>query len=104
MKLLKRSLILSCGVSASALVLAINAGADSFTIVNGQTVTTTQFLDTTGNVGTLEEGGVIDALDDGIYGYANGVTVDNAGSVTSADRNAIFVVLLKNEWVTLRDH
>ena len=93
MKLLKRSLILSCGVSASALVLAINAGADSFTIVNGQTVTTTQTLDTTGNVGTVEEGGVIDVLTgNGIEGTANGVTVNNAGSVTSGDNNGIFVL------------
>ena len=93
MKLLKRSLILSCGVSASALVLAINAGADSFTIVNGQTVTTTQILDTTGNVGTVEEGGVIDVLTgNGIEGTANGVTVNNAGSVTSGDNTGIFVL------------
>ena len=93
MKLLKRSLILSCGVSASALVLAINAGADSFTIVNGQTVTTTQTLDTTGNVGTVEEGGVIDVLTgNGIEGTANGVTVNNAGSVTGGDNTGIFVL------------
>ena len=93
MKLLKRSLILSCGVSASALVLAINAGADSFTIVNGQTVTTTQTLDTTGNVGTVENGGVIHVTNgNGIEGTANGVTVNNAGSVTSGDSYGIFVL------------
>ncbi|WP_395663480.1 autotransporter domain-containing protein [Aestuariivirga sp.] len=93
MYLFKRSIILSCVVSAYALVLAINAGADSFTIVNGQTVTTTQTLSTTGNIGTVENGGVIDVTNgNGIEGTANGVTVNNAGSVTSGDARGISVL------------
>ncbi|MEI7601295.1 MAG: hypothetical protein WCJ41_18505 [Aestuariivirga sp.] len=55
MNLLKRSLILSCGASASALVLAINAGATDFTITPSPPApitTDTQILDTTGNLGT----------------------------------------------------
>ena len=90
MKLLKRSLVLSCGVSASAIVLAINAEAASFIIVNGQTETTTQTLDTTGNIGTVEEGDAIDvASGNGIEGTAGGVTVNNAGSVASGDASGI---------------
>ncbi len=64
MKLLKRSLVLSCGVSASALVLAINAGANDFKITTADSpVTTTQTLNTTGNVGTVQAGGVINTTD-----------------------------------------
>jgi hypothetical protein len=93
MDLFKRIIILSCVVSAYALVLPINAGADSFTIVNGQTVTTTQTLDTTGNIGTVEEGGVIRVgTGNGIDGIANGVTVNNAGSVRSFYAYGIFVL------------
>ena len=84
MKLLKRSLVLSCGVSASALVLAINAGANDFTITTADSpVNVTQTL-TTGEVGTVETGGVINVTSGkGIEATADGVTVNNAGSVTS---------------------
>ncbi len=93
MKLLKRSLVLSCGVSASALVLAINAGANDFPITTGNSpVTVTQTL-TTGEVGTVQEGGVIDVTSgNGIEATAAGVTVNNAGSVTSGDKNGILVL------------
>jgi len=96
MNLLKRSFFLSCGASASALVLAINAGATDFTVTPSPPAaitTTPQILDTTGNVGTVEEGGVINVTSgNGIEATADGVTVNNAGSVTSGDDTAIAVM------------
>ena len=95
MYLFKRSIILSCIVSASTLVLAINAGATDFTITPSPPAaitTTTQQLGT-GDVGTVQEGGAIDVLTgNGIEGTANGVTVNNAGSVTSGDARGISVL------------
>lgn len=95
MNLFKRSIILSCIVSASTLVLAINAGATDFTITPSPPAaitTTTQQLGT-GDVGTVQEGGAIDVLTgNGIEGTANGVTVNNAGSVTSGDARGISVL------------
>ncbi len=83
LKLLRRALALSCGVAASALLPQGPAHAGSFTVANGQTVTTTQTLDTTGDVGTVEAGGTI-VVSPGAHGIAvtaNGVTVNNAGTV-----------------------
>ena len=95
MKLWKRSLVLSCGLLASALVLAISARANDFTVTPSPPAaitTTTQQLGT-GDVGTVENGGVIDVTNgSGIAGTANGVTVNNAGSVTSGDNAGIFVL------------
>ena len=63
MYLLKRSLVLSCGMSASALILAINAGATDFTITPSPPAPITTFtlqlgMDDvgTGDVGTVQEG------------------------------------------------
>ena len=63
MYLFKRSLVLSCGMSASALILAINAGATDFTITPSLPAPITTFalqLGTddvgTGDVGTVQEG------------------------------------------------
>jgi hypothetical protein len=95
MKLWKRSLVLSCGLLVSALVLAISARANDFTVTPSPPAaitTTTQQLGT-GDVGTVENGGVVDVTNgSGIAGTANGVTVNNAGSVTSGDNAGIFVL------------
>ena len=67
MYLFKRSLVLSCGMSASALILAINAGATDFTITPSPPAPITTFtlqlgMDDvgTGDVGTVQEGWVKD--------------------------------------------
>lgn len=57
------------------------AHADSFTISSGQSVNTEQVLDTTGDIGIVEEGGTIDAPVVGISAIAEGVTISNAGFV-----------------------
>jgi hypothetical protein len=95
MNRLKNSLVLSCGVFASALALAINAGATDFTVAPGTPVYVTRYLDTTGDAGTVEEGGVIDVpngLGNGITGTTNGVTVNNAGSVASDGASGVYVL------------
>ena len=63
MYLFKRSFVLSCGMSASALILAINAGATDFTITPSPPAPITTFtlqlgMDDvgTGDVGTVQEG------------------------------------------------
>ncbi|MEI7601732.1 MAG: hypothetical protein WCJ41_20750 [Aestuariivirga sp.] len=63
MKLLKRSPILSCGASASALVLASNGVATEIIISPAPPVSTLQLG--TGDVGTVQEGGVKDVT----FGY-----------------------------------
>ena len=60
------------------------ARADSFTIVDGQVVNTTQVLNAPGEVGVVESGGVIDAPSGGITVSAGHVTVDNAGTISGA--------------------
>ncbi|WP_406873551.1 autotransporter domain-containing protein [Aminobacter sp. P9b] len=81
----KRYQVLFCGVAASTIVLAQAASADSFTIVNGQAVGTTQILDTAGDVGTVEAGGTVDVpAGHGIEATVDGVTITNAGSVSAA--------------------
>ena len=67
MYLFKRSFVLSCGMSASALILAINAGATDFTITPSPPAPITTFtlqlgMDDvgTGDVGTVQEGWVKD--------------------------------------------
>ncbi len=93
MNLLRWSCVLSCGIAVSTLLLVEQAGAASFTIVNGQTVITTQTLDTTGDVGTVEQGGTIEVVGGyGISATTNGVTVDNAGSVTGTGLAGIDVL------------
>ena len=88
----KLNLSLYCGVALCALLVPEVALASSFTIVNGQTVTTTQTLSTTGDVGTVLQGGTINApAGDGIISNANGVTINNAGSVTTSGSNGINV-------------
>ena len=83
MLLSRKSGSLLAGVAVSALALSGVARADSFTVVNGQTVNSTQILNTPGDVGTVEQGGTINAVaDDGINASTDGVRVDNAGSVT----------------------
>ena len=69
MYLFKRSLVLSCGMSASALILAINAGATDFTITPSPPAPITTFtlqLGTDdvciGDVGTVQEGWVKDVM------------------------------------------
>ena len=69
MYLFKRSLVLSCGMSASALILAINAGATDFTITPSPPAPITTFtlqlgMDDvgTGDVGTVQEGWVKDVM------------------------------------------
>ena len=85
MSKLKLSLILSCSISTPVLILADKALADSFTISPGTTVNLTMSL-TTGEFGTVEEGGVIASpTGNGIEGIADGVIVNNAGSVTGGD-------------------
>jgi hypothetical protein len=79
-----RKRILSCGVAAAAVVLAQAAIAGDFTIVNGQVVTTTQVLDTPGDVGTVEAGGTVNVpAGNGIEAGVDGVTITNAGDVTA---------------------
>jgi hypothetical protein len=93
---------LSCGVAASAIMLAQAASADDFTIVAGQPVTTTtQILDTEGDVGTVEAGGVIDVPNgNGIQATADGVIVDNAGDVTGTGAGFAGIRLLNGNTVT----
>ena len=83
---LNRNWVLSCGVAASAILLAQAAVASDFTIVNGQTVTTTQILNTTGDVGTVQAGGTINvAAGGGIDATVNGVTIINSGTASGSD-------------------
>jgi uncharacterized protein with beta-barrel porin domain len=85
MSKLKLGLILSCSISTPVLILADKALADSFTISPGTTVNLTMSL-ITGEFGTVEEGGVIaSTTGNGIEGTADGVIVNNAGSVTGGD-------------------
>jgi hypothetical protein len=56
MNRLKRSLVLCCSVLAAVTFLTVNAEAESFTISPSPPApitTTTQTLDTTGDVGTV---------------------------------------------------
>jgi uncharacterized protein with beta-barrel porin domain len=95
MNLTKHSLILFCGLSASGMGLAAKAEADSFTITPSPpaAITTTTLSLGAGDVGTVEQGGVIDVINgNGIEGTADGVTVNNAGSVTSGDASGISVL------------
>ena len=67
MYLFKRSLVLSCGMSASALILAINAGATDFTTTTSPPITTFTLQFGTddvciGDVGTVQEGWVKDVM------------------------------------------
>ena len=94
MNLTKHSLVLFCGLSASGMGVAAKADADSFTITPSPpaAITTTLSLGA-GDVGTVEQGGVIDVITgNGIEGTADGVTVNNAGSVTSGDASGISVL------------
>ena len=79
---------LYCGVALSALLIPGVAHAGNFTITNGTTVTTTQTLTTTGDVGKVDLGGTINVpAGKGIVASVDGVTVDNAGSVTAGGGN-----------------
>jgi len=52
-------------VAVAGLLLPGVALADDFTIQNGETVTTTQTLDTPGDIGTVEPGGTINVSGSG---------------------------------------
>lgn len=78
--------------------MAHHALAASFTVVNSQTVNATQVLDTAGDVGTVEQGGTINVMvGSGIEGAADGVTVNNAGSVTGG---TFCIVVFDNNTIT----
>ncbi len=81
--MMKRALVLSGGVALSALMSASPALAGGFTIVSGQTATTTQELKF-GDVGTVQAGGAINSAI-AIDATASGSTVINAGSITATD-------------------
>ena len=84
MKPIYRHVLLSCSVAVSAFSLARHALAADFTIINGQTVTTTQTLNP-GEVGTVQDGGTIDVSGArGIVGN-DGITVINDGVVKGND-------------------
>ena len=80
---LRRALLCA---SALYLVQTSIALADDFTIPSGTTVTTTQTLDTAGDVGRVEKGGRIEVtggLDTrAINGAVDEVTVNNSGTVS----------------------
>ena len=90
---------LYCGVALCALLVPGVALAGGFTIVNGQTVTTTQTLNTSGDVGKVDLGGTINVpAANGINAIVDGVTVNNAGSVTGG--NSIGISVKGNSTVT----
>jgi hypothetical protein len=78
------------------MILTSQADAYSFTITPSPPAaitTATQILDAYGDVGTVEEGGVIDVTSDyGIEATADGVTVNNAGSVTGGSISGIKIL------------
>ena len=81
------------GVGVSAILCALSASASDFTIVDGQTEITTQILDTPGDVGTVEAGGVIDVLGGhAIEATASGVNINNAGTLTGGGGAGISVL------------
>lgn len=86
MRLSFRNGLLLAGVATSAFALCSTAQADSFTIVNGQTVTTTQTLNNAGDTGTVQAGGAIavTGTDNAIEASAEEVTINNHGMVSSA--------------------
>ena len=67
-------------VFAIGFIFALSAQAASFTITNGQTVTTSQTLDGAGEIGVIEEGGELNTSADAI-------------TIMQANAN-----LLLNEW------
>ena len=76
---------LYCGVALTALLIPGVAQAGSFTITSGSTVTSTQTLNTTSDVGKVDLGGTINVpAGDGIKITVDGVTVDNAGSISGS--------------------
>jgi hypothetical protein len=79
------SAALLCGVALPALMMTGPALADSITVTSGETVTTPQVLNTRGDTGTVESGGTVAVSNAiGIQGTSKGVTVNNAGTVTSS--------------------
>lgn len=97
---LSRSWVLSCGVAASVIILAHPAAAASFTIIDGQTVTVTQTLNTAGDVGTVQQGGSIlpngAGLVFGIQATADNVTINNAGTVHPTSTGVSVGISIKN--------
>ena len=87
----KLNLRLYCGVALCALLVPGVALSASFTIVNGQTVTTTQTLNSVGDVGTVLQGGTINVpAGNGISTSVSGITINNAGSVTGGNSIGIY--------------
>jgi uncharacterized protein with beta-barrel porin domain len=72
------------GAALGALLISSGAHAASFTIVNGQTATTTQTLNSTGDVGTIESGGAISTSGNlGVFSTGLNNAVNNNGTVTT---------------------
>ena len=95
MNLRKHSLVLFCGLSASGMSLAAKADAYSFTITPSPpaAITTDTLYLGAGDVVTVEQGGVIDVTSGyGIESTADGVTVNNAGSVTGGSISGIKIL------------